>query len=669
MAHTDDEEALLRSVALQNARSIQQARQRMEDELVRAKHALEVRSVGHAHSLAMLRATLEATSDGIMVADSERRVTGYNRQYIEMWRLPAGLLDDPGHRHPGEICTRQLKYPQGYLAKLDEIYLSAPPESFDVLEMADGRFFERLSRVQFVDGQIVGRVWSYRDVTERNRADEAQVLLAAIVDSSEDAIVSKSLEGIIRSWNAGAERLFGYTRDEAVGQSITLIIPPDLIEEERQILAQLRRGERIEHFETVRVSKTGRRLDISLSISPIRDRDGRIVGVSKVARDITESKRAQQALLEADRRKDEFLALLAHELRNPMAPLRNGLQVMRLAAGDVQAVAQARAMMDRQLGHLVRLVDDLLDVARIGQNKIELRRARISLTEVIENAVEIARPVIEAGGHELTVSLPNHAVFLDADLTRLVQVLSNLLTNSAKYTEHGGRIEVTAAQRDDAAVISVRDTGIGIPPEELSTVFGMFSQVDRSIERTTGGLGIGLALVKGLVEMHGGSVIAESAGQGMGSTFTVRLPIAGAEGLVQPVTRIDHERPIAAASRRILVADDNQDAARSMARLLTLQGNDVRTAHDGIEAVSIANAFRPQVVLMDVDMPRMNGYEAVRRIREQAWSNGSVIVAVTGWGQDDDRIQSLVAGCDGHLVKPVDLADLQRLLGKLTDAR
>ena len=367
-------------------------------------------------------------------------------------------------------------------------------------------------------------------------------------------------------------------------------------------------------------------------------------------------------VVSTDRRKDEFIALLAHELRNPLAPLRNGLQVMRLAARDANAIAQARAMMDRQLGHMVRLIDDLLDISRINQNKMELRRARVLLADVVSSAVETARPAVEAAGHELILSLPQRPVFLDADLTRLAQVFSNLLTNSAKYTEQGGRIWLTAELRAGEVVVSVRDTGIGIPAESLHAIFDMFSQVDRSIERSTGGLGIGLALVKGLVEMHGGRVTAVSAGQGKGSTFTVMLPLlrvqAGSPALAPSADGQAGHAP----KRRILVVDDNRDGADSLAMMLRLMDNDVRTANDGVAAVETAEQFRPEIILMDVGMPRLNGLDATRRIREQPWAKGTVIIALTGWGQENDRDRSREAGCDGHLVKPVNLSDLDLVL-------
>lgn len=371
---------------------------------------------------------------------------------------------------------------------------------------------------------------------------------------------------------------------------------------------------------------------------------------------LAERSRLEAELRDGDRKKDDFIALLAHELRNPLAPIRNGLQVLRLAGGDVNTVAQARAMMDRQLSHLVRLVDDLLDVSRISRNKMVLRRERVLLADAVNAAVETARPMIEAARHDLQVSLPPGPVFLDADLTRLSQILSNLLTNSAKYTAPGGRIHLSAERQVGVVVVTVRDNGIGIPADSLRHIFDMFSQVDGSIERKAGGLGIGLALVKGLVEMHGGTVTAESDGNG--STFTVRLPLAAGKAKSAAEAILHNER----ARRRVLVVDDNRDGAESLAMMLRLLGDEVRTAHDGYEAIEMAEQFSPQVILMDIGMPRLNGLDAVRRIRTHEWGRPITIIALTGWGQDGDRARSREAGCDGHLVKPVSLSDLEKTL-------
>eukprot|EP00456_Euglypha_rotunda_P014701 TRINITY_DN1465_c0_g1_i1.p1 TRINITY_DN1465_c0_g1~~TRINITY_DN1465_c0_g1_i1.p1 ORF type:complete len:1265 (-),score=298.77 TRINITY_DN1465_c0_g1_i1:3677-7471(-) len=389
-----------------------------------------------------------------------------------------------------------------------------------------------------------------------------------------------------------------------------------------------------------------------------------LVQLAHIASVAIENAQLYSELRDGDRRKDEFLAVLAHELRNPLAPLRNGLQILHLTGVEAKTAAKAREMMDRQLSHMVRLIDDLLDISRISRNKMELRRSRVLLADIVSSAIETCRPMIEEAGHELTVGIPTDPVYLDADLTRLAQIFANLLANSVKYTPTGGHISLTAHEASGQLVVTIADSGIGIPKHALNSIFNMFSQVDRSIERSSGGLGIGLALVKGLVEMHGGTVEAFSPGEGRGSVFTVRLPIR-TEGVVSVIEEENDELPDTMSRRRILVVDDNQDAATSMAMMLTLMENDVRVAHDGVQAVEVAEEFQPQVILMDVGMPRLNGYEATRRIREQEWGHNIAVIALTGWGQDADKILSREAGCNGHLVKPVNLPDLEKLLNEL----
>lgn len=367
-------------------------------------------------------------------------------------------------------------------------------------------------------------------------------------------------------------------------------------------------------------------------------------------------------LHEADRRKDEFLATLAHELRGPLAPLRNMLEVIKQVQSADPHIIQARDTMDRQLGHLVQLVDDLLDVSRITRGKIELRRGRIELAPVVQQAVEAVRPLIDEAGHELNVALPSQPLYLDADPTRLAQVIGNLLTNACKYTESGGRIWLSIERQGSDAVISVKDTGIGIPPDKLATVFEMFSQIQSALERSQGGLGIGLTLVKRLVEMHGGTIEAASAGPGRGSEFKVRLPVL----VDQPPAAAAEPQPTATAvaKRRVLIVDDNRDSAMSLAMLLKHAGNTTHQAHDGLEAIAAAEQFRPDIMLLDIGLPSLNGYEACQRIREQPWGRKLVIVALTGWGHDEDRRRSRDAGFDHHLVKPVNYADLIKLLNE-----
>ncbi|WP_439627054.1 PAS domain S-box protein [Gemmata sp.] len=399
---------------------------------------------------------------------------------------------------------------------------------------------------------------------------------------------------------------------------------------------------------------------------PVRDGGGRVVRWFGTGTDITARVRAEQALGEADRRKDEFLATLAHELRNPLAPIRNALQILRLSpARDVQD--RVHALMHRQLDQVVRLVDDLLDVSRISTGKLELRTERVPLRAVLDRAMEASGPLIDQMGHELTVSAPGQTLTVDADPARLGQVFCNLLNNAAKYMDRGGRIWLAVERQGSDAVVSVRDAGVGIAADQLPHIFQMFSQVEGSLDKSQGGLGIGLTLVKRLVEMHGGRIEARSDGPGRGSEFVVRLPVVvEASG---PLAPVGPEPPAPRSSLRILVVDDNRDAAESVGMLLRIMGNDIRTAHDGQAGVDLAGVFRPDVVLLDIGLPRLNGYEACRRIRGQPWGAGVVLIAVTGWGQEGDRRRSHEAGFDHHMVKPVDPHTLMKLLEGLSAAK
>jgi PAS domain S-box-containing protein len=476
---------------------------------------------------------------------------------------------------------------------------------------------------------------------------------ATVLDSITDGFVALDQTFRCTRANPQAERLLGASRSELTGRTLWEAFPE-------------MRGTEIEvTLQHVMAERAPRKIEtwfapwsrwFELDVYPTADD-----GLAVYFRDVSDRKAALEALRDADRRKDEFLALLAHELRNPLAPLRNGLEVLRLAGADGHAAADARAMMERQLFHLVRLVDDLLDISRITRNKLELRRERIVLADAVSTALETARPAIEAAGHELTVRLPPEPIVLDADLTRIAQVLSNLLINSAKYTAPRGRIALVAERDDGEVRIVVHDTGVGIPRSALPSIFDMFSQVDRT-SGTSGGLGIGLAIVKGLVEMHEGHVDAHSDGPGTGSTFVVHLPLPA--DVAARASSIDATARAQTAGRslRVLVVDDNVDSAESMRMMLSLLGYEARTAHDGVSAFTVAESFRPEVVFMDIGMPRQNGLEATQRIRREPWGHSIVIIAVTGWGQESDRLSSKEAGCDGHLIKPVDPASLETLL-------
>jgi PAS domain S-box-containing protein len=521
-------------------------------------------------------------------------------------------------------------------------------------------------------GHIIEWFGTASDVTRQKQAEESfhrvtaesermRRLYETVLSATPDFVYVFSLDHRVLYANDSLIRMWGKGRDGAVGKTFLEIgYEPWHAEMHDREIDQVRATKQPIRGEVPFTGTHGRRIYDYIFV-PVIGADGEVEAVAGTTRDVTDRKESELALEESDRKKDEFIALLAHELRNPLAPIRNGLQVVRQTE-DPAVRERAQDMMERQLAHLVRLIDDLLDVSRISRNKLELRRARVTLADVVESAVEAAQPSIDAAGHELFVTLPARPVHLDADLTRLAQVLSNLLANSAKYTERGGTIWLSAERRDAVVEVMVRDTGIGIPPDSLPGIFDMFSQVDRSIERAAGGLGIGLALVKGLTEMHGGTVVARSDGDGQGSTFVVTLPTIpdGAPVADDTAPRALPPRP----RRRVLVVDDSRDGAQSLGMMLELAGHEVALAFDGLEAIERAAQFRPEVILMDVGMPRLNGLDATRRIRQEPWGRAATIIALTGWGQEVDREQSREAGCNGHLVKPVAPEELQRMLGE-----
>jgi PAS domain S-box-containing protein len=796
------------------------------------------------------RRLLDRLPAGAYTCDAGGLITYFNEQAKVLWgRAPK--LNDAIDRYCGSF---KLYAADGTPIKHDACWMAKAlqtGEEFNgqeiIVERPDGTRLNVLAHANPIRdpaGQIVGAVNVLVDVSDRKRAIDAQTLLAAIVESSDDAIVSKTLEGQILSWNSGAERLFGYSAAEAVGSSIMLIIPPERRDEELTIISRLRRGERIDHYETVRITKDRRRIDISVTISPLRDSTGRVVGASKVARDITQRKQAEQALValkdqlgtqvadlrrlhemssrlsttldlqpildetlrtaaaiegadfgllalwdpeirrlrvgssfglqqdylelveglpegagaegvaysqrrraivedaeidpiyvsfreaarsagfrsvhctplvtrsgqvmgvlstyfrrphhpsdremhlidlcarqavdfienarlyaqlqSIDRSKDEFLAVLAHELRNPLAPIRNSLQIFRLSGELTPSGERLHAVMDRQVNQLVRLVDDLLEVSRISQSKIELRMERMELASVILSAIETSRPLIEEARHQLAISIPAEPLTLVADSVRLGQVVANLLNNAAKYTPEGGQIWLHVRREPGEVVISVRDTGIGIAAEMMPRVFDMFAQVQPNAARTQGGLGIGLTLVKRLTEMHGGSVDVKSEGPGKGSEFIVRLPLARADQLA-PIVRVIEDEPRSFKPRRILVVDDNRDAADSLGMFLKILGAEVQVAYDGVAALQLLPVFRPAVLLLDIGMPGLDGYEVARRVRQSEAAQNLLLVAMTGWGQDDDRRRSAAAGFDHHLVKPVNPVALQNLLARFDE--
>ncbi|HZZ28807.1 MAG TPA: PAS domain S-box protein [Pirellulales bacterium] len=739
------------------------------------------------------REILDRFPAGAYICDANGLITYFNAQAVELWgRQPK--LNDPVDRFCGSF---KLFLADGTPVPHDQCWMALGLQTGKayirqeiIIERPDGfrsTVLAHVSPLHDASGKLTGALNVLIDITEQAHGTTAQALLAAIVKSSDDAIISKTLEGRILSWNAGAERIFGYSAKEAIGQPITLIIPPERQHEETAIIEKIGRGERIDHFETVRIAKNGRRLDISLAISSVRDRSGHIVGASKVARDITERKlveaalreseqrfanfmqylpglawikdsngryvfvndaaekafgrtkaellgksdrdifppeiaaqfcendhralsagagvetvealqqvdgvhhsivskfpipaadgkptmvggmaiditqrvKAEQALRDLDSRKDEFLATLAHELRNPLAPISNSLHILRMSGELSPTTERVCGIMERQVNHLVRLVDDLLEVSRITRNKIELRKESVELAAILRSAIETSMPLLDAAGHQLAISVPTEPILLQADPLRLAQVVANLLNNAAKYTPHGGQVWINGRQEGQLAVVSVRDNGLGIAPDMLSKVFNMFAQGEQTLDRAHGGLGIGLTLAKNLVQLHDGKIEAFSAGLGKGSEFVVRLPLAQAAPLspVQVTPALGDKA--ATPPRRIMIVDDTRDSVFVLGKLLEKLGHRVSINHDAATALQNARRERPDMIISDIAMPKMDGYEFARRVRQEPDLVGVVLVALSGYGQESHRKRAKEAGFNYHLIKPISLEDLEKVI-------
>jgi PAS domain S-box-containing protein len=819
---SEDEEKKLRTTVLETANIVLQIRQRAEQEIRRANEILEQRTRALSRALVTIRATLESTTDAILVTD-ELKVTDFNEKYIEMWKVPRGILEDGNAGEVRRFKSEHFVDPQGFLARIEEI-IGTGQDSFDLLELKDGRVLERHSKVLTIEGNNSGRVWSYRDVTERHLAEITARRLAAIVTSSNDAIIGKNLNGIVTSWNLGAERIFGYTAEEMIGQSITRLIPPDRQNEELEILTRIRRGERFDHFETVRLAKDGRQLNVSITVSPIKDSTGHVVGASKVARDITERKNAVEReqqllaetatannkfraffeqgplfagimaldgsiieanrlsleacgytreqvvgkrfwdcpwwrqsealmqqiklavaqtasgqifeaempyfvadgsqrmvrlivlpikdeagrvtflaptgsditdlkraesqlddLLQAERAartaaerasllKDEFLATLSHELRTPLNSILGWSQIMRNKSADSELVAQGLEVIERNARAQAEIIEDLLDMSRIISGKVRLNVERVNLSSIVQAAVETARPTAETKGLRLqTVIDPLNGVVVSGDGNRLQQVLWNLLSNAVKFTPSGGQIQVLLERINSHLEISVIDTGDGIAPEFLPYVFDRFRQGDASTSRRHGGLGLGLSIVRQLVELHGGSVRVKSEGPGRGSTFTVSLPLTVVHRYPDPGTGRRHPRrpslgktnvDVEIAGVRVLVVDDEMDARALLKRILEDFQAVVTVAESADEAIEFLQAGKFDVLVSDIGMPGEDGYSLIRRIRSLGATSGGGIpaIALTAYARGDDRIKAVAAGFQMHVAKPVEAIELVTMI-------
>jgi len=782
-----------------------EAMHRTRARLVRETADRQENAAERARAQNLLATTLASIGDGVIVTDAEGKITFLNAEAerLTRWKTSdaAGKPLAEVFRILNEMTREPAENPVEKVLSLGKIVGLANHTMLLARDGTEVPIDDSAAPIRTGDGPIFGVVLVFRDVTEQRKADFARARLAAIVEFSGDAIVTKNLNGIVQTWNAAAQRMFGYRPEEIQGKSITMLIPPDRMNEEVEILADLRSGRPHQRIETIRLTKAGRPIHVSVSVSPLKDADGRVVGASKIIhdvtdivaarealvreremlvttlksigdgvivtdaegrvtfmnpeaerltgwsqaeasglplpsmfrivneetrhevenpvekvlrsgtvaglanhtlllakdgterpiddsaapilhsdgrifgvvlvfRDFTERRQAerivrssQEALQEESRRKDEFLAILSHELRNPLAPVRMAVAVLNKIGPPEPQLQQLRDVIDRQTTQLTRLLDDLLDVSRISSGKISLRRERFNIADAVASAVESIRPLMDARKHELVVDAPSEPIFVDGDPTRLSQIFVNLLSNAAKYTDRGGHIRLTFRRHEDDAVVRVKDPGIGLTSDQMSRIFEMFAQVEGSLDRGEGGLGVGLALARTLVELHGGQIEVRSEGLGKGSEFTVRIPALPQDS--SSIPQADGGAATPQTQRRILVADDNIDSAETLASLLRSAGHEVRTAHEGVSAVETWNAFRPDLAILDIGMPRLNGYDVARQIRSRE-SSHTVLVAVTGWGQEEDKRRAREAGFDHHLTKPIDPPAITKILAQLS---
>ena len=641
-----------------------------------------------AGTLARARARERERRRGAALEESERRFAWF------MNHLPGfAWIKDPDGRYlfVNEAAARAFgRFRGDILGRTDEeIFPPATAAEFrrnDARALAGGSAVETVETLEHEDGVHHSLVSKFAipapsgpsliggiaiDVTQRIRFEaalrESEARFRSLADNAPVLIWVNGLEGC-EFVNREYLRFLGCGWEDVRGLGWQSFVHPD--DKEAYLAAYLRALQARQPFDApVRLRRSdGQYRWLHSTGVPRVTADGAFVGYVGCSNDITELKRSEQSLLEADRHKDEFLATLAHELRNPLAPMRAALETMRLAgATDTPVLAQAHGVMQRQLRQMVRLIDDLLDLGRISRGTLELRKQRLTLAEVLASALETTKPTFDAAGRELALEVPEGEVHLDGDLMRLAQVFANLLHNAVKYTDAGGRIRLRASRVAGTLAVSVADDGVGISPEALPRVFDMFTQVDRGLGASRGGLGVGLSIVRSIVGMHGGSVEALSAGRGRGAEFVVRLPVlaAPAAGAAEP--EAPQAPPPTLAPRRILVVDDNRDAAASLALLLEMKGNDVRTARDGREALGLAEQFRPEMIFLDIGLPGLDGHGVCRHIREQPWGHALPIVALTGWSQEEDRRRSQQSGFTHHLVKPAEPAQLDRLLASLPE--
>jgi PAS domain S-box-containing protein len=644
-------------------------------QITESVNLLKVKSDSLLANAHRFREMINALPVAIYTTDAEGRVTHFNQAAVELcgrepvlgnekWCVSWKLFRPDGTPLPHDECPMAVALKEGRAVRGEEIVAERPDGTRAWVEPFPTPFFDEA-------GKVVGGINMLVDITARKEAGAAEALLAAIVQSSDDAIISKRLDGVITSWNKSAERLFGYTAAEAIGQSISMLFPPDRLNEEPRIIERLKRGERVDHFETIRMRKDGTRLDISLTISPLKDAAGRIVGASKVARDITALKQARAELRvakeiaeAASKSKDKFLAALSHELRTPLSPVLMTVVAMGMDPGLPPAFRDDVMMIRRNVELEVTLIDDLLDLSRVIAGKLALNMVTVDVNEAVGHVCATCRPFVLEKGIHLHCDMADAKLYVKADPARFQQVLWNLLRNAAKFTPERGDVYVSVSKIDEErARIQVRDTGIGIASDILPRIFDAFEQGDANITRKFGGMGLGLAISKALTEMHHGKIRAESPGRGMGSTFTVELPLV-------PAPKVSHAAP-AEQERgkknglRVLVVDDHADTALVLSKLLSMSGHKVRTAANAAAALDLAAKEKFDVIVSDIGLPDVTGYDLMRQIKSRYSTKG---IAMSGYGLEEDVRKSREAGFSDHVIKPANVDHLERTIRRVVDS-
>jgi PAS domain S-box-containing protein len=633
-----------------------------------------------AASRAKLKAAFASMAEAVFIADADGRVIDFNHEFIRYHRF--ANASECGQTIAD--CPKLLEawFSDGTPAPLEQWVMSralrgetAYNVEYRLRRKSTGETWwgsYNFAPIKDDVGKIVGAVVTAREITKLKEAEkslqESKALLQIILDGVPDAIFLKDREGRMLLANPATLAVIGRPAELCIGKTDEeFLLDPDdahaIMADDRRIME----SGQAQYFAETLLTPFGKRCYLN-SKTPFRDAEGRVVGLIGVARDVTELREAEAALREANRRKDEFIATLAHELRNPLSPIHNAVHVLKRKNGLSDKDARLLGMVERQTAHLVRLVDDLLDVSRIDSGKIELRREVVDINGILRNAVEACQPSIDKKGHKVTIRAPDAPATVYGDAVRLTQIAANLIGNAVKFTPPNGLIEVEAARQGEEAILRVRDNGVGVPAEMLSHVFDLFTQVGHS-DDPGGGLGIGLALVRKLVEMHGGRVEAHSAGPGCGSEFIVRLPLENAQAPTavetsgKPKKAKDDEAP------RALVIDDDPDVGESFGLLLASAGAKVRVARSGLSGIAMMDAFSPDFVFIDIGMPEMDGYETARRIRSRAHDHPFTLIALTGWGQEEDRQRAQKAGFDKHLTKPAPLQSVEALLEQIRSTR